>query len=346
MFSYLPQYDELFWFLAIMIMVFWVVSETSWNPVSDVEAVRSARFFPPFPFYVGTEFENAISKYSWADLDDTIVFKMGWFANWNDETIASNLPILGTHHSLTYTINSVVGLFAKTQRLTLNQQLKIGVRCFDLRFKFGDDGKLHAFHDVLPLYISWAFVWRTFIDFLDTNESECIFVIIRDESYTNHTAVATAAFKEVPEDVVQSRFVRNLNFTKLVEVPLSQLRNKIVFVNFDGTTVMPWSDNTNFTQGSVYVSDKYSFESSTDAYKSKVNFVRETYAGLTTKYFNIIFNSLANKSFSNSVRWNGINLRKDFLAWRKSSKQPVKGAVIMYDWVWLPQSEVVLVEFG
>ena len=62
MFSYLPQYDELFWFLAIMIMVFWVVSETSWNPVSDVEAVRSARFFPPFPFYVGTEFENAISK--------------------------------------------------------------------------------------------------------------------------------------------------------------------------------------------------------------------------------------------------------------------------------------------
>lgn len=329
-----PRYDTLLWIISIFILFIWLVGEVVQNPVKDVADVRSARTFPPFPFYVGDKYDWSLSKYTWTDFDETTVFKMGWFVNWNGDTFMSDIPILGTHQSLTYTINSVVGLFAKTQRLTLDQQLKVGVRCFDLRFKVGDDGKLHAFHDVLPLNVSWDFVWRTFLDFLDTNERESILVTIRDESYKNHAAVVKSAINQVPEELRTRRFVHNDDdFKLLTKTPLNELRRKVIIVNFDGNSTIPWSDNTNFKYGNVFVSDHYSFDGSADPLKAKIEFVQEVYGTLSNKNFNIVFNTLQNKSLAQSVRWYGMNLRKEFLAWRKRTKQPIKGCVVMYDWL-------------
>lgn len=328
-----PRYDALLWIISIFILFSWLVGEVVQNPVKDVADVRSARVFPPFPFYVGDKYDWTLSQYTWADFDDTTVFKMGWFVNWNGDTFLSDMPILGTHQSLTYSINSVVGLFAKTQRLTLDQQLKVGVRFFDLRFKVGDDGKLHAFHDVLPLNISWDFVWRTFLDFLDTNDRESILVTIRDESYKNHAAVVKTALDQVPDELRMRRFVHNDEFKLLTKTALNDLRRKVIVVNFDGSSTIPWSDNTNFKYGDIFISDHYSFDGSADPLKAKIEFVREVYGTISSKNFNIVFNTLQNKSFAQSVRWNGTNLRREFLAWRKQTKQPIKGCVVMYDWL-------------
>lgn len=328
-----PQYNALLWILSIFILFIWLVGEVLHNPVKDVADVRSARILPPFPFYVGDKYYWSLSNYTWGDFDETTVFKMGWFVNWNGDTFLSNMPILGTHQSLTYSINSVVGLFAKTQRLTLDQQLKVGVRFFDLRFKVGDDEKLYAFHDVLPLNISWDFVWRTFLDFLDANDRESILITIRDESYKNHAAVVRTAINQIPEELRMLRFIYNSKFKLLTKTPLNELRRKVILVNYDGSSTIPWSDNTNFKYGDIFISDHYSFDRSADPLKEKIEFVREVYGTLSNKSFNIVFNTLENKSFAHSVRWNGTNLRREFLAWRKQTKQPIKGCVVMYDWL-------------
>lgn len=315
----------------MLLLLIWLVAETVQNPVAEVTAVRQALQLPPYPFYNGDKYSPALSNYNWADFDDKILFKVSWLTNWHDDTLPNYIPILGTHQSLTYSINSVVGLFAKTQRLTLDQQLYVGVRMFDFRLKFGNDGKLYAFHDILPLNISWDFVWRTLIDFLDNNTGEALFFLVRDESYSNHSAVARAALEQVPVEV-RKRFLVNVDFALLTTTSLKELRGKIVVVNYDGNYTVPWADNTNFKYKELFVSDHYSFDVP-DQLSAKANYVRDVYLSLDQSHFNIVFDTLANKSLAHSVRWNGINLRRDFQTWRKKTHQSIKGCVIMYDWL-------------
>lgn len=103
------------------------------------------------------------------------------YQNWMeklDETVTiDRLSIPGAHDACT----SKLSLSGKTQSKTLQQQLALGVRFFDLRPRW--DGKnLYIYHGIMKTSVKFNDALQTLCQFLDDHPQEFLFVIMRHES--------------------------------------------------------------------------------------------------------------------------------------------------------------------
>lgn len=99
-----------------------------------------------------------------------------WMSRLDDNMFLSRLSIPGSHNACT----SGLGLSAKTQTYTLQEQLNKGVRMFDLRPRMYFS-TMYIYHGVLKTSITFESALTTLCNFLKDHPDEFLFVIMRHE---------------------------------------------------------------------------------------------------------------------------------------------------------------------
>ncbi|MBC7978179.1 MAG: phosphatidylinositol-specific phospholipase C domain-containing protein, partial [Myxococcales bacterium] len=102
-----------------------------------------------------------------------------WMARLEDGRGLAELSIPGTHD--TGAVREPIPGFAKTQSLTIDEQLAAGVRFFDVRCRHFQDEFL-IFHGSVDQDLTYDQVLATMFAFLDAHPDEVLIVSIKEES--------------------------------------------------------------------------------------------------------------------------------------------------------------------
>jgi 1-phosphatidylinositol phosphodiesterase len=102
-----------------------------------------------------------------------------WMARQEDTRTLASLSIPGTHDAGAR-FEPIAGL-AKTQELTIAEQLDAGVRFFDIRCRHYQDGFL-IYHGAVDQNQTYADVLATMTGFLDAHPDEALIVSIQEEA--------------------------------------------------------------------------------------------------------------------------------------------------------------------
>ena len=183
-----------------------------------------------------------------------------WMAQLNGALTLTEFTIPGTHDSCA--LIGGLGDFANCQSMSLEDQLKSGVRFVDIRCRHIDN--LFAIHHGM-VYQKLIFdnVLETCIKFLQENSSECIIMSVKEE-YESHNC--TNQFHETFSAYVQkNRFMWYLEDT----IPtLDKVRGKIVLIrrfgSGSGIDANPWADNAIFeinNNAKLKIQDVYHIDS-------------------------------------------------------------------------------------
>ena len=183
----------------------------------------------------------------------------GWMAAQDDAKRLGELSIPGTHDSGAR-FELAAGL-AKTQELTIAQQLDAGVRYLDIRCRHVGDAFL-IYHGAVDQNQTYDEVLATLFAFLDENPTETIIASVKEEATPNgNTRSFEATFAAY---LAQAPGRWHLD----PAVPrLGDVRGKVVLLRrFSAMTTplgidaAPWPDNTTFTvtnAASLRVQDAY-----------------------------------------------------------------------------------------
>jgi len=183
-----------------------------------------------------------------------------WMANVDDARGLAELSMPGTHDSGA-NFEPYPGL-AKTQDLTIAEQLLAGVRYFDVRCRHVEDRFL-IYHGAIDQNQSFDDVLASMFAFLDDHPSETLIVSIKEEAMSDHPtrsfeATFAAYVAQAPERWALEPVVPRLG----------DVRGKLVLLRrFDATAVplgidaAPWADSATFSiangDASLRVQDEY-----------------------------------------------------------------------------------------
>ncbi len=173
-----------------------------------------------------------------------------------DDRSLTALSIPGTHDSGAR-FEPSPGL-AKTQELTIAQQLGAGVRYLDIRCRHVDDQFL-IYHGPIDQNQTFEELLATVEEFLEANPSETVIASVKEEA----TPVgATRAF-----DATFATYLSNRWYLDAAVPRLGEVRGKLVLLRRFaasgsplGIDAAPWADNATFTvtnAASLRVQDAY-----------------------------------------------------------------------------------------
>lgn len=187
-----------------------------------------------------------------------------WMSRLNDDRLVSSLSIPGTHDSAAYT---TPWPFVSTQDLSIEKQLRVGIRYFDLRVGLRNDVP-EMCHGLAFLGLKLSEVLKVMYAFLEKHPGEAIIVQIKQDRKPQKSTIhfAHAIFKQISQR--RERW-RTANTTPT----LAELRGRIqLFRRYTGHTlgayginVSQWQDNPErpFTIYNrvqlITVQDHYSF---------------------------------------------------------------------------------------
>lgn len=115
-----------------------------------------------------------------------------WMKKLDKNTLIKDIVFPGSHDSLTYSssninklwwlpgLNYKINRWGQTQKLSIFRQLKLGIRCFDVRIILSEDNKCYGIHTFLFSELNKAI--KDFLKFIKENPYEII--IIRYRSYS------------------------------------------------------------------------------------------------------------------------------------------------------------------
>lgn len=164
-----------------------------------------------------------------------------WMKEVDGETRICKLSIPATHDSGALE----GGKLLQTQDISLEEQLNIGIRGFDIRLK-AEEGKLRIYHGTARQSVTWSEdVLPLFLDFLKKHPSETLIVSVKCEG-GNKDAYKKLLSKSISTSEYQKYFVDN--FSK--DITLDDCRGKILFIhrdevmeNYPGVYCYGWEDN-------------------------------------------------------------------------------------------------------
>ena len=117
---------------------------------------------------------NQVKIYS--DSSTPLIHKLDWMKEIPDDTKFSQMTIPGTHDSC-----SLFGICcARTQTWSLVEQMRAGIRYFDIRLRRIDD-TLRAYHGFVDQKETFDRILAYAMDFLEKNPSETIILEIISE---------------------------------------------------------------------------------------------------------------------------------------------------------------------
>lgn len=201
---------------------------------------------------------------SYDDPDSPDLLGEEWMSRLSDDRLMSSLSIPGTHDSATYT---TPWPFVSTQDLTIHQQLRSGIRYFDLRIGLRNNVP-EMCHGVAFLGLKLSQVLEVMYKFLEEHPGEAIIVQIKQDRKPEKSTVHFSHAIALEVSQRRERW-RTANTTPT----LAELRGRIqLFRRFTGHSlfaygidVSQWQDNpaTPFTIYNkaqlVTVQDHYSF---------------------------------------------------------------------------------------
>ena len=124
----------------------------------------------------GTIVKPYYKKYNFGAYNQTGITKNDWMGTIPGNVRFSLLSIPGTHDAAT----SSTDIAAKTQSLTIAQQLEAGVRALDLRPGF-TSSTLEIYHGVVPTRVTLSNALNDVKSFLMNHSTETVFVLIHEE---------------------------------------------------------------------------------------------------------------------------------------------------------------------
>ena len=179
---------------------------------------------------------------------------MPWMNYIHDDTKISDISIPGTHDSgATHSIFDVSG---KCQDLSVKQQLRVGVRFFDLRLQLVND-EFKIVHSFVKQNLSLKKVLKDLSKFIKEYNSEFIIISLKKEASDVNS---TLDFKEkLTSDLNEYKDI--ISFDNELPEYINDARGKIYIMDrygLDyGLPLSYWSDDTSFEVNNYYVQDNY-----------------------------------------------------------------------------------------
>ena len=153
---------------------------------------------------------------------------LDWMKDIPDNTRLSQITIPGTHDSC-----SLFGICcARTQTWTLVEQMRAGLRYFDIRLR-RIDNTLRAYHGFIDQKETFDHILAYAFDFLDKNPTETIIMEIISEYDPKNS---TKSFRELYEDDTKTYNDKIVSYNNK-DITLGEIRGKLFVVKvFEGST--------------------------------------------------------------------------------------------------------------
>ena len=179
-----------------------------------------------------------------------------WMKDIQDGTKIRDIAIPGSHDTMA--LYSIADLAGQCQTLSLNDQLKLGVRFLDIRLKANGDS-LKAVHGFIDQKADFASINKTVTSFLEKNPSEFIIMSIKEEV---DPGKGDSAFEKTLIKYLDSGVY--LKEQKELPTYIEEVRGKVLILSrYQNPTIgipayQGWKDSTSFTLANdIYVQDTY-----------------------------------------------------------------------------------------
>ena len=175
-----------------------------------------------------------------------------WMSKISDDRMITSVTIPGTHDSSCRYID--FAFISKTQNLTIAQQLEIGVRYFDFRFKF-DGNKFIANHSIASCHKKYGF-WSEHLTaddvvscckkFLRENPSETILFQLKEAASCTGESFFTSFYEKYISNFKDDWYLEN-------RIPsIGEIRGKIVLLRVVGADSKVFNDSNSGINFSLY----------------------------------------------------------------------------------------------
>ncbi len=152
-----------------------------------------------------------------------------WMKEIPDDAKISELTIPGTHDSCTYQIKGIGNIFSyatKTQSWNLEEQMKAGLRYFDIRLR-SINNTLRCYHGPIDLKQQFDSILNTTSSFLNKNKSETILMQIVSE-YNDKNC--TKSIEQMYEDYTKN-YKEIIKEYDNINIPtLGEIRGKLFLI--------------------------------------------------------------------------------------------------------------------
>ncbi|OHT08809.1 phosphatidylinositol diacylglycerol-lyase [Tritrichomonas foetus] len=202
--------------------------------IEDRERIVSSKYF---------HLNNVDNRFSRRPI--VIKSNLDWMKYVKDQKFVSELSIPGTHESC----NLIGGPDSVSQRLTLQEQLEIGVRAFDIRCHHISDVFMINHQDIYQGIAFSSGVRDVCIDFLNKHPSEFILIFLKEESQPFET---TRSFAETLGKYIKGKE----NYFYLNEdVPtVKEARGKIIIFRRFKSSIRPLGNFIDFKENEIFTS--------------------------------------------------------------------------------------------
>lgn len=237
-----------------------------------------------------------------------------WMSGLNDNISISKISIPGTHDSgATREVPSNSGT-AKTQNLTISEQLNAGVRFLDIRCRHIDNSfAIH--HGAIYQNLNFDDVLNACYAFLESHPTETIIMSVKEEYDASNT---TRSFEKTFDTYTQknpSKWDLGANIPKLGDVrgKIRLLRRFPAEVS-KGINATAWADNTTFdinngADGQIKVQDYYKVTNNDDKWSKVSTLLTEAkndtgnklFINFTSGYKPLLFGIPSIPTVSNSI---------------------------------------------
>ena len=167
--------------------------------------------------------------------------KVNIFTDLRDDTLLSQISVIGTHDSATAGIRFPHRITSRCVRESFEEQLAMGVRYFDIRLNLVK-GELIAYHGLACCYISWREIQGVFEKFLTENPREIVFVRVLRADDTFRRKTTDQEWK----DLFYKESCGILS-SKYSDGAIGWMRGRIVCINFMWKAYAPYISNDDYT---------------------------------------------------------------------------------------------------
>ena len=195
-----------------------------------------------------------------------------WMAELADEASLNSLTLPGTHDS--GAIYSIADLSGKCQSLPIREQLKIGVRFFDVRLQLVNN-ELNVVHSFVDQMTAFKDVLADMAAFIRDNGSEFLLVSIKEDASPKDS---DKSFTAVLEELLRS--YPEVSGERVLPDTVGDARGGIhILARYrDASIGLPchvgWSDDATFELDGIYVQDNYCVADTDE----KIADIRSTYS--------------------------------------------------------------------
>ncbi|MGU3375507.1 phosphatidylinositol-specific phospholipase C [Chryseobacterium sp. M5A1_1a] len=209
-----------------------------------------------------------------------------WMSGLQDNISISKISIPGTHDSGARIDAPVVTGTAKTQNLSISEQLNAGVRFLDIRCRHIDNSfTIH--HGPIYQNLNFDDVLNACYTFLESHPSETIIMSVKEEHDASNT---TRTFEKTFDSYVQknpSKWNLGTNTPTLGEVRGKiRLLRRFSAETAKGINATAWADNTTFDINTqLKVQDYYKVTNNDDKWNGISNLLNEAKSNTGDKLF-------------------------------------------------------------